>query len=190
MDNVADKKVFIKLDKGDVPYILGAMELGMELEYWYAIFTYPRLKYCSGYASDRWLRYVDYLKKEICKQTKITDENMCYGSSNETMKKIEDILEKQFKIEDKKCLKEEKSQIPVLERLLDWISNLNKVIQLKLQLKKYKILYQNKFKEFAYDVKKSGKIGWLVTPISRKEFHPLNGNHKEVIIISNLEPPK
>jgi hypothetical protein len=108
MDIIKSKKVVIELELLGIPVILGALELGQEFEWWCAVLTVPRLRYCSGYASDRWIRYINYMKEEISKQTGINDKDSCYGDCEETVEKIQKILEKQFKKDDRRWMRYER----------------------------------------------------------------------------------
>lgn len=88
-----DEEVTIKLTKGEIPLIVGAMRLGCNLEDWCASYLYS----CTGWTdshSMRWMRTVFYLIDEINKQSGNKDESVEKAYSD-VIATLEEIIYKQ-----------------------------------------------------------------------------------------------
>lgn len=99
------KYAYIKLEKWQVPYLLGATRLGIRTEDWCAYLVQT----CIGtYDTDsaKWILAVGHIIDSVKHQTGVTDEEKEYGYSD-PLEKIEnmvnDVCDKNLKYWESRC---------------------------------------------------------------------------------------
>jgi len=108
-----DSLVTIKLEKGQVPLVVGAMRLGCFLESWCAEYIYTGVGVTDSH-SGRWVNTVLNLIDNINKQS--GNEKECLEKADdEVISRLEEILYKQFDENEKELNSIWDEQIKELE---------------------------------------------------------------------------
>ena len=101
--------VTIKIPKETIPSVVGALELGIRVEDWYAYLAYSATNQWDD-TSDKWIRMIRAIQRDIQRQTKNEQMYFGHGAVKESEDVILQLVENQTEVYRKLWAKKEKKK--------------------------------------------------------------------------------